>query len=44
MFLVSHSLKVIQDTCQRTLWIDAGILRLDGPSAEVIAAYNASVR
>lgn len=44
VFLVSHSLKVIQDTCQRTLWIDAGILRLDGPSAEVIAAYNASVR
>ena len=44
VFLVSHSLKVIQDTCQRTLWIDAGILRLDGPSAEVIAAYNASVK
>jgi len=43
VFLVSHSLKVIQDTCQRTLWIDGGLLRLDGPSAEVIAAYNASV-
>ena len=43
VFLVSHSLKVIHDTCQRTLWIDGGLLRMDGPSAEVIAAYNASV-
>ena len=43
VFLVSHSLKVIHDTCQRTLWIDGGLLRLDGPSDEVIAAYNASV-
>ncbi len=44
VFLVSHSLKAIEDTCQRTLWIDAGILRMDGPSAEVLAAYNASVK
>jgi len=44
VFLVSHSLRVIKDTCQRTLWIDHGLLRMDGPSDEVIAAYNESVK
>ena len=44
VFLVSHSLRVIKDTCQRSLWIDHGLLRMDGPSDEVIAAYNESVK
>jgi teichoic acid transport system ATP-binding protein len=44
VFLVSHSLKSVLDTCERALWIDKGILRLDGPSAEVVKAYQASVR
>jgi len=44
VFLVSHSLKSVLDTCQRALWIDKGILRLDGPSDEVVKAYQASVR
>jgi teichoic acid transport system ATP-binding protein len=44
VFLVSHSLKSVLDTCERALWIDKGILRLDGPSAEVVKAYQASVK
>ena len=44
VFLVSHSLKSIADTCDRALWIDKGILRLDGPVGEVVEAYQASVR
>lgn len=43
VFLVSHSLKAVEDTCERTLWIDKGLLRMDGPSDEVIAAYTTSV-
>jgi teichoic acid transport system ATP-binding protein len=44
VFLVSHSLKSVLDTCERALWIDKGILRLDGPAGEVVEAYQASVR
>jgi teichoic acid transport system ATP-binding protein len=44
VFLVSHSLKSVLETCERALWIDKGILRLDGPAGEVVKAYQASVR
>jgi teichoic acid transport system ATP-binding protein len=42
VFLVSHSMKSVRDTCNRVLWIDHGNLKLDGPPEEVIAAYEAS--
>lgn len=44
VFLVSHSMGSIRDTCARTLWIDHGTLKMDGPTAEVVAAYRASVK
>jgi teichoic acid transport system ATP-binding protein len=44
VFLVSHSLKSITSTCQRALWIDKGLLRMDGPADAVVKAYQASVR
>ena len=44
VFLVSHSLDVVLDTCNRALWLDAGVLRLDGPVEEVVAAYTKSTR
>lgn len=40
VFLVSHSMKSIQDTCNRVIWIDRGNLRMDGPTDEVIEAYE----
>ncbi|MBO2456233.1 ABC transporter ATP-binding protein [Actinomadura violacea] len=38
--LVSHSLETIEETCDRTIWLDHGRVRLDGPSADVVAAYR----
>ena len=40
VFLVSHSLSSIRDTCERTIWLEGGVLRMDGPTAEVCAAYE----
>ena len=42
VFLVSHSLDVVLDTCNRALWLDKGVLRLDGSVDEVVAAYTKS--
>jgi teichoic acid transport system ATP-binding protein len=41
VFLVSHSLKAIQQMCSRVLWINEGELRMDGPADEVCEAYAA---
>lgn len=40
VFIVSHGLSVIQETCNRCLWLHRGKLRMDGPTDEVIAAYR----
>ncbi|MGN6607005.1 MAG: ABC transporter ATP-binding protein [Jatrophihabitans sp.] len=40
VFLVSHGLGVIRDTCNRTVWLEHGKLIMDGPTDEVIAAYE----
>lgn len=42
IFLVSHSMQSIRDTCQRTLWINRGVLEMDGPTDEVVKAYEAA--
>jgi len=39
VFLVSHSMNSIRDTCERTIWLNRGELMLDGPTEEVVAAY-----
>ncbi|RZU15666.1 teichoic acid transport system ATP-binding protein [Kribbella rubisoli] len=44
VFLVSHSLDVVHETCNRAIWLDAGVLKLDGPVEEVVAAYVHSTR
>ena len=40
VFLVSHSLDVVLDTCNRAIWLDKGVLRMDGDVKEVVEAYN----
>jgi teichoic acid transport system ATP-binding protein len=40
VFLVSHSLATVEETCTRVLWIDAGILRADGPVDKVVGSYR----
>jgi lipopolysaccharide transport system ATP-binding protein len=39
---VSHQMNQIRRLCERVLWIDAGQLRNDGPTAEVTASYEAA--
>nr|WP_131102234.1 ABC transporter ATP-binding protein [Streptomonospora litoralis] len=40
VFLVSHSNKSIKDTCDRVLWLESGSLVMDGPTDEVLEAYE----
>ena len=42
VFLVSHSMGSIADTCERTIWIHRGELRMDGPTEEVLEEYQDS--
>ena len=42
VFLVSHSMRSIRETCQRTLWLERGELRMDGPTEDVVGAYEAA--
>jgi len=44
VFLVSHSMGSVLDTCERTLWIDKGLILMDGPTKEVVAAYQARAK
>lgn len=40
VFLVSHSMKSILDTCSRVIWINKGVLQMDGEPKEVVDAYQ----
>lgn len=40
VFLVSHSMQSIRDTCTRVIWIEQGEMLMDGETEEVVAAYE----
>lgn len=40
VFLVSHSNSTIRQICSRVIWMDKGRLIADGPTEEVVAAYE----
>lgn len=40
VFLVSHSMDAIRDTCARTIWLEKGQLMADGTTDDVIKAYE----
>jgi teichoic acid transport system ATP-binding protein len=40
VFLVSHSLEAIADSCNRAIWLEAGKVRMAAGAAEVVAAYR----
>ena len=42
VFLVSHSMGSIRDTCSRVIWLNKGELMMDGPTEDVVSAYEAS--
>jgi teichoic acid transport system ATP-binding protein len=40
VFLVSHASSTIQEVCERSIWLERGVIRMDGPTDEVIPAYE----
>ena len=40
IFLVSHSMNSILDTCNRAIWIEKGVLMMDGDAKTVVNAYK----
>ncbi|EXI87380.1 MAG: Teichoic acids export ATP-binding protein TagH [Candidatus Accumulibacter regalis] len=40
LLLVSHALDQIREYCERTLWLDGGHLREDGPTEQVLDHYR----
>ena len=41
VFLVSHGLGIIRETCSRAIWLEAGKIVLDGEAGAVVNAYEA---
>jgi lipopolysaccharide transport system ATP-binding protein len=39
----SHSLELLAEYCNRTIWMDHGLIRADGPTDEVVRQYRESV-
>jgi len=39
IILVSHNEQAIRDICKRAIWLDKGMLKMDGASAEVVEQY-----
>jgi teichoic acid transport system ATP-binding protein len=42
VLLVSHNLTEIRRSCERVIWLDQGRMVLDGPTDEVLGAYEES--
>lgn len=40
VFLVSHSLAVVRETCDRAIWLEDGRMIMDGPADDVVDAYE----
>lgn len=43
VFVVSHSHGVLREMCDRALWLDRGVVLMDGPVDAVLEAYENSV-
>ena len=41
--LVSHQLNQVRRLCHRVVWIDGGAVRQDGPTHEVVCAYESAM-
>lgn len=42
ILFVSHQVNQIRRLCGRAMWIDAGQIRMSGPTADVVGAYEAT--
>ncbi|MDG6095460.1 ABC transporter ATP-binding protein [Acetobacter sp. AN02] len=43
LVITSHALPVLEQWCSRILWLEGGRLVMDGPAADVLAAYRRAV-
>lgn len=41
--LVSHALQTVAEMAERALWLDKGVIRMEGPAPKVVEAYASSV-
>ncbi|CAN5134256.1 ABC transporter ATP-binding protein [soil metagenome] len=44
VFIVSHALGIIRDVCSRAIWLDKGLIVMDGPTEDVAKAYEDEVK
>lgn len=44
VFLVSHDISTVLETCNRGIWLHRGRIRMDGPVEEVAEAYEAEAK
>ena len=44
VFLVSHSMRSLKQTCSRVIWLEAGELKMDGDPKDVIWEYQRPAR
>jgi teichoic acid transport system ATP-binding protein len=44
VFLVSHSEQSIRDTCERSIWLESGVIKADGPTEDVMKEYESYVK
>ena len=42
VLIVSHSLSVLEELCERTVWMDDGVIRSIGPTREILEEYQAT--
>jgi ABC-2 type transport system ATP-binding protein len=40
LVFVSHDMAAVESMCERSVWMDAGVIRHDGPTAEVLNSYR----
>lgn len=40
VLMVSHNAQAVRDSCSRCIWLDAGRMRADGPTEEILALYS----
>lgn len=39
IIMVTHNMSEIRKTCKRSIWLESGVIRMDGPTLDVLNAY-----
>ena len=40
VMIVSHSIETVRKLCSRVIWLHDGLIRMDGPTEEVLEQYQ----